>query len=104
MSALIDLYLRDTVTRLRPGDPDQWGEPGAATETALAARITYESRWIKVEGGEAVQAVARLRLAPDASAAHTDRWRLPNDAREYATLRIGRKTGWADMLVEVDLG
>ena len=105
MAGLIDLYLRETVTRLRLPGTDQWGEPtGPAVESAHAARVEFSTRWVSTEGGESVQSLARLFLAPGTSVLHSDRWKLPGDDREYATIRIGRRTAWSDVLVEVDLG
>jgi hypothetical protein len=101
---LIGLYLRDTVTRVRPTGTDEWGETLDVTESAHAARVEYRSRWVPAEGGEWAQSSARLLLAPGTSVAHTDRWKLIGDPREYATLRIGHRAAWSEEYVEVDLG
>ena len=71
MDGLLDVYKTESITWLVAGTPDQWGTYPAPAETAIAARVTWKTRWVRNLAGE--QVVSSCSVLMTQMPSHEDR-------------------------------
>ena len=77
-------YKIDTLEWIQAGTPDQWGEPGTPTTTAILGRIDRSQALVRDYNGEEVTAAGRVLMSEGPPTPGKDK--LKWDGEEYVVI------------------
>jgi len=97
---MINAYLVDSITIIKSGGYDEWGEPLETTEINVKGKIEYRTKLIKSLAGEDVVSNALVYLE-DRELSHEDRIKF--DDKEHIILRIDKPKAFSGPHLEVHL-
>jgi len=87
-AGMLRAYMTDAITWIQAGEPDEWGEPTATTETDIKARVEWGERRVVDQSGTERLASALVHMSGK-PAPGSDKFNI--DGTEYSILSYHEK-------------